>query len=161
VSRRCMEATETLSLDLSGCGLMKVPDAIFVLLKQVKDEVHTVDFRNNQLSAIGKKLTQFSRLRELRLAGNPIMTIAESLSELQAIRVLDLSGCRLAHIPGAVFGLTSLEHLLLGQNELNEFDTEPFRRLTNLRTLVLADNPALTPRVILALRNMPLHLRLS
>ena len=53
VASRCEEAKSTCRLDLESCGLRKVPDAIYLLMRGV--ELQSVSLAHNDLTVLPNK----------------------------------------------------------------------------------------------------------
>eukprot|EP00939_MAST-03C_sp_MAST-3C-sp1_P000738 g738.t1 len=80
-----------------------------------------------------------SRLRELRLVGNPLTRLPEEISRLSSLRVLVLHGGALESLPRSIGDLAQLEELSLNDNKLVELP-DGVTRLANLSTLSICNN---------------------
>ncbi|WMV53172.1 hypothetical protein MTR67_046557 [Solanum verrucosum] len=85
-----------------------------------------------------------SSLKELNLCGNKFEHLPQSISELDALRFLDLSDCkRLTQLPEDIGCLSSLKHLNLSGNNF-EYLPQSISELRALRFLHFSDCKRLT-----------------
>lgn len=82
-------------------------------------------------------LSGFAELETLRIDGNPLKTLPESLGLLRRLKILDASDCRLAKLPAGLFSLPELHTLNLSENPLATLP-DSLGRLRALRTLDLS-----------------------
>ncbi|KAK9818883.1 hypothetical protein WJX74_007529 [Apatococcus lobatus] len=98
-------------LDLSECGLQRIPDSVWDL----------------------------TGLEELSLHGNPLEELPEEVGRLTSLRRLQLSSCGLHHVPASICNLTNLEGLWMLGNLVTELPAD-IGALTPLRMLVVHSN---------------------
>lgn len=123
VAQRCMEAQESGIVNLSECGLMAVPDALFLFLKNC--EVKSVNLSGNQLTKIPSKLAKaFPHVEELNISFNSgINTLPKEFSSCEKLSILNASGNKFAELSTIAF--KSLKSLNLSKNNLeNVTDTD-------------------------------------
>jgi Leucine-rich repeat (LRR) protein len=158
------------TLDLSNKDLTEVDEEALLALDETKD-IRQLNLQQNQLFAIPPALAQLShlttldlsknnittlshpielpRLRDLRLAGNKLTSLAPLIENLTAptLQSLDISQNRLTGaLPALTTSFPSLILLLAPDNNLSSV---PAPSLTGLRTVNIANNSIarLDPRI--------------
>ncbi|XP_062598094.1 leucine-rich repeat-containing protein 18-like [Saccostrea cucullata] len=140
VARRLREAQESQSLDLSGCDLTKIPDAVYMMLKSVT--VNKCTMASNMLTKIPPKFpTNFTSLTELDLSKNRLSHFPPDMHIMQNIRVLNLSSNDLADVPHFVYSLSNLQELFLHDNCIMSIDVSRLEDIEGLRNVNLQNNP--------------------
>lgn len=156
------------SLELAGCGLERIPSAVFSL-----GNLQELDLRDNKLTTVEEilSLQHCRRLVTLRLWHNKITYIPDHVSKLHSLETLDLSWNKLRKLPSRLFYCTKIRHLDVSHNQLtalppevgilhslqffsaafNSLETLPEELFSckKLKTLALGNNclAALSPRV--------------
>lgn len=117
VAQKLSSARDSGIVDLKGCGLMEIPQALFFFVKNVT--VKEVDVSENQLKKLSIKLIKsFPELERLNCSNN----LLEELPNLEncetgCLKTVDASCNKLSKIP---LGLPpSLESLDLSKNCIN------------------------------------------
>ena len=113
-------------------------------LKGVKSchwsSLRKLDLSYNQLKVIRGLDDLASTLEELYLVENQIKKV-EGLDKLTKLKILELGGNQIRHIPMDSFhNLTELEQLWLGKNKLNDLSGNLFKNLNKLYRLSLQAN---------------------
>lgn len=160
--------TSLVSLELVGCGLERIPSAVFSL-----SNLQELDLRENKLATVEEilSLQHCRRLVALRLWHNKITYIPDHISKLHSLETLDISWNKLRKLPSRLFYCTKLRHLDVSHNQLttlppeagilqslqffsaafNSLETLPEELFSckKLKTLALGNNclSALSPRV--------------
>ncbi len=127
------------SLRLAGAGVSRLrPEDLLGL-----SGLRLLDLSGNALTAWpGGALEMLPNLRSLRLGGNRIGSLPESLGEQPQLADLRLPGNGLSELPpGALAGLSGLRRLDLSGNALEELPAGMFEGLAVLREVRLQDNP--------------------
>uniref|UniRef100_A0A182NT12 Protein flightless-1 n=1 Tax=Anopheles dirus TaxID=7168 RepID=A0A182NT12_9DIPT len=148
-------------LKLDRTGMDTIPDEMGKLVK-----LEHLSMKNNQLEKLFGQLSELSCLRSLNvrrnklkshaipsdlfeleelttldLSHNRLKEVPEGLEKAKALLVLNLSNNQIETIPPSLFiNLTDLLFLDLSNNKLETLPPQT-RRLSNLQTLVLNDNP--------------------
>lgn len=150
-------------LRLNNVGLENIPDQITQLKK-----VEHLSVNNNKLHAIPSRITLLPNLRVLRARNNQLTNygVPIGIFELEDLSTVDLSYNKLRECPAELENARTLLVLNLSNNEIevipnqvfinltdlmildlsdNKLETLPpqMRRLTNLQTLILNNNPML------------------
>ncbi|KAJ4809175.1 Disease resistance protein RPS2 [Rhynchospora pubera] len=102
------------------------------------EKVALWDCGDDSIARPNTTVRQPSALTTLILNSSP-----NSLPDLQSfsrLTYLDLTGCKLSEPPSEIFGIISLVHLDLSENEIERFP-EKLSFLTNLKYLYLLSNP--------------------
>lgn len=162
------ELRQLRQLTLHRFGLKQLPE-------ELRRFAHLalLDLKNNELQEIPSWIAELSQLRVLRLHGNPLAAIApavfalprleeldldrcggaltalpETLGELRSLRILRLTGHKLAALPDSIGDLAKLEILAVAENRLAALP-ESIGRLSALRQLDLRRNllPTLPPTI--------------
>lgn len=150
--------TSLSSLDVSNCGLTKLPDfwigclltCLIAKHNNLTNDGLAKSFENlanlRELNLSGNRLTEFpiqvldlNVLKYLYLGGNRIGEITKDIWKLQRLRVLSLGDNRLTEVPSTLGRLTSLQALVLCDNMLESLPSS-IANLTNLKTLSLHKN---------------------
>ncbi|XP_076238365.1 leucine-rich repeat-containing protein 58 [Calliopsis andreniformis] len=159
------------SLDISNCGLHRLPDFLgdcplsCLVAKHnnlcngslPKSFENLVNLRELNLS--GNRLTDFpeqvldlTELKYLYLGGNHISEISKDVWKLQRLHVLSMGGNRLTEVPSTLGQLKSLQALVLCDNMLESLPSS-IANLTNLKSLLLHKNRLRTlPTEIITLK---------
>ncbi|KAM3965384.1 uncharacterized protein ACR2FA_000758 [Aphomia sociella] len=121
--------------DCSGLELSEFPSTININTTILK-------IQNNRLTEIPKTISSLKNVKFLNASNNLIMELASgSISELPELVKLDLSNNRLLEYPKDLkngFGLTKLEELALGGNDMREaLDTDAMSKFTSLQKLTI------------------------
>lgn len=118
-----------------------LPHPIHSWMLDEASSIHKADFLNlaNQgLLSLPVEITRLKNLTHLNLSGNPLVCLPDGFDDLN-LTILDLTGCRLRHVPEEVFGLTGLKTLYLGTNFLREI-SPAIQNLAALKELNLNNN---------------------
>ncbi len=127
------------SLRLAGAGVSRLRSEDLLGLSGLR----LLDLSGNRLSAWpGGALEMLPNLRSLRLGGNRIGSLPESLGGQPLLADLRLPGNGLSKLPpGALSGLSGLRRLDLSGNALEELPAGMFEGLAALDEVRLQDNP--------------------
>ncbi|GMH43494.1 hypothetical protein BSKO_11416 [Bryopsis sp. KO-2023] len=144
-------------LDLSNCGLTKIPEEVFEL-EDLRDlsltgnsithlpegignlkSLERFVIAGNLLQELPKSLGNLKALEGFWCHGNLIKNLPESFGELSALKKCSLSGNRIESLPNSIGGLTNLEVLEVAGNRLKEIPGE-IKGLSKLKKLVLHGN---------------------
>lgn len=131
--------------DFSSLGAVKEFRSHLVPLKQVSahqlpKNLEYLSLSYAQLSNFPTSTGSLKQLKTLLLAGNPIKTLPDDLSQLTALEELSLNHNRLSSLAGDWTGLKQLKKLHLYNNELKTLP-DSFIHLINLEELNMAANP--------------------
>ncbi|XP_073708443.1 volume-regulated anion channel subunit LRRC8C [Garra rufa] len=109
------------ALELTGCGLERIPSAVFSL-----SHLQELDLRENRLTTVEEilSLQHCRRLTVLKLWHNDISYIPEHISKLRALETLDLSWNKIRRLPPRLCYCTKLRHLDLSHNQLTSLPSE-------------------------------------
>ena len=140
VAQRCMEAQGSGVVNLSKCGLMAVPDALYLFLKN--SNVTKVDLSENQLKRIPSKLANaFPQIEELNLSNNmEVCSLPDEFSNCQNLFVLNLAGNTFAQLPSFISSLQSLQVLDLSNNVLETLSDSDITSLASIKSVRLEQN---------------------
>ncbi|KAM7009168.1 volume-regulated anion channel subunit LRRC8C [Tautogolabrus adspersus] len=109
------------SLELVGCGLERIPSAVFSLIN-----LQELDLKENKLTTVEEilSLQHCKRLVTLRLWHNKITYIPDHISKLHSLETLDVSWNKLRKLPSRMFHCTTLRHLDVSHNQLTSLPPE-------------------------------------
>uniref|UniRef100_A0A7E4USY6 Leucine-rich repeat-containing protein 51 n=1 Tax=Panagrellus redivivus TaxID=6233 RepID=A0A7E4USY6_PANRE len=140
VMHRCDYAKETRYLDLSGCNMMYVADAIYMVLKG--HQIAKVSLANNDLKKFPSKMTKkFPELMCLNLSGNKVTEIPDDILEWTNLGALNLSGNKFTQFPEVIYKLKNLKLLDISNNEIQNIDIPRlFTELPLLKILDISNN---------------------
>jgi Leucine-rich repeat (LRR) protein len=142
VVQQCTLAKESSKLDLSGCKLTAVPQAVFFLMKEV--HLLEADFSNNEVKKLSPKVgtsQAFHTISLLRLDHNKLSVLPESLSELKELTEMSCSNNSLTTLPMCIRSMEKLRVLNLSSNQISEVDVQVLRHLPSLEEVNLEGNP--------------------
>ncbi|CAJ1053508.1 volume-regulated anion channel subunit LRRC8C [Xyrichtys novacula] len=113
--------TSLTSLELAGCGLERIPSAVFSL-----DNLQELDLKDNKLTTVEEilSLQHCRRLVSLKLWHNKITYIPDHISKLHTLETLDTSWNKLRKLPSRLFHCTTLRHLDVSHNQLTSLPPE-------------------------------------
>lgn len=113
--------TNLVSLELVGCGLERIPSAVFSL-----SNLQELDLRENKLTTVEEilSLQHCRRLVTLRLWHNKITYVPDHISKLHSLETLDVSWNKLRKLPSRLFYCTKLRHLDVSHNQLTALPPE-------------------------------------
>ncbi|XP_042287481.1 volume-regulated anion channel subunit LRRC8C isoform X2 [Thunnus maccoyii] len=113
--------TNLVSLELVGCGLERIPSAVFSL-----NNLQELDLKDNKLTTVEEilSLQHCRRLVTLRLWHNKITYIPDHISKLHTLETLDISWNKLRKLPSRLFYCTKLRHLDVSHNQLTTLPPE-------------------------------------
>ncbi|XP_043834705.1 volume-regulated anion channel subunit LRRC8E [Dromiciops gliroides] len=155
-------------LELVGCGLERIPHAVFSLtalqdldlkdnhLRSIEEilsfqhcrKLVTLKLWHNQIAYVPEHIRKLKALEQLYLSHNKLETLPPQLCFCTNLRLLDISHNGLRSLPQEVSILQNLQHLALSYNALEGLPDELFF-CQKLRTLLLGYNNLrqLSPRV--------------
>ena len=138
VAQRCMEAQETGFVNLSNCGLMSVPDALYLFLKN--SAVHKIDLSNNQLKRIPSKLASaFPDVKELNVSNNSELSgIPNEFLMCPLLSVVDISGNKFTKLP--LLSNQSLKVLNISDNLLETISEADVDAVKHIETINVEKN---------------------
>lgn len=159
------------SLDISNCGLTRLPDflgdcplsCLIAKHNNLSNDSLPKSLDNlrglRELNLSGNRLTEFpgqvlelTELKYLYLGGNQITEISKDIWKLQRLQVLSMGGNRLTEVPSTLGQLKSLHALVLCDNMLDNLPSS-IANLTNLKSLLLHKNRLKTlPTEIITLK---------
>lgn len=113
--------TNLVSLELVGCGLERIPSAVFSL-----NNLQELDLKENKLTTVEEilSLQHCRRLVTLRLWHNKITYIPDHISKLHTLEALDISWNKLRKLPSRLFYCTKLRHLDVSHNQITTLPPE-------------------------------------
>ncbi|XP_015187742.1 PREDICTED: leucine-rich repeat-containing protein 58 isoform X2 [Polistes dominula] len=123
------------TLDISNCGLNRIPDFLGDC------PLTCLIARNNNLSndSLPKSFDTLPDLRELNLSGNRLREFPEQILDLHELKYLYLGGNHITEINKDIWKLQRLQVLSIGGNQLTEVPST-LGQLKSLQALVLCDN---------------------
>lgn len=121
-------------LDLSGCGLVEIPESIVQLSKLRK-----LDLSKNLLTEVPEYLSKLSQLEHLNLSSNLLLSLPESICKLTKLLFLDCLRNNLQELPEFLGLLTRLQSLNISDNYLIRLP-ESICELMQLKSLNASNN---------------------
>ncbi|XP_029464904.1 leucine-rich repeat-containing protein 20 [Rhinatrema bivittatum] len=152
VARKVNETVENNEdhLDLADCMLNAFPIAIYKVMENVTEAIHSISLANNEIKALtGKFFTTFCQLRELNLAGNCLHQLPEEAGTLQHLKVINLSRNKFQDFPQQLAALSTLETIDLEENQITDVPVEKLTSMKAIRCLNLKSNPLNSDRLAL------------
>ncbi|XP_064642508.1 probable serine/threonine-protein kinase drkD [Lineus longissimus] len=140
VVNRVEDAKEDKNLDLSDCRLMKVPDAIFLLLKNTM--LTCCNLSQNTLRSLPSKIgNRFTHLSALILCDNQLTRLPNEIDGLCDLKTLDISNNSFAVIPQVIYRLQTLKTLHAEKNIIADIDVEKMTLMNKLAFVDVQENP--------------------
>jgi len=152
------------TLDLSQCQLTQLPDAVFLLMKNVALNsfnisgnliqkipaklpvnfclIRELDLSNNRISVLPGEMTNCAQLERIDISFNSFVTLPPVLAEMPSLVEINARRNYVAELDleAMVAGLCSLESLNLEENPVNKNTYEELERLTKVRVLLSPRN---------------------
>lgn len=122
------------SVDLSNCGLSKIPDEVFLL----DDCLELLNLGGNNIFEIQPDIVKLQKLRILFFAQNQFESIPAILGSLLSLYMLSFKSNKIKHIPHEALS-PSIGWLILTDNKIDVLPPS-IGLLKNLRKLMLAGN---------------------
>lgn len=140
VVHRCDEAKENNTLDLSGCQLMQMPNAIYHLMKNTP--LVTCTLANNVINKIPPKFPiSFNLLVELDISNNRISSLPTEMSSCTQLENINISSNSFVTLPPVLLEMPTLAKINAGKNFIADVDVEAVVSCSNIEQLNLEDNP--------------------
>ena len=127
-------------LDLSNCQLTQVPDAVFLLMKNVN--IHSCNLSNNLITKIPPKLpNNFCLIKVLDLSNNKLTSLPREMTNCSMMETLDMSSNLFETFPSVIADMPSIRSINAKNNSIAEIDVEVVTKNVQLERLILEDNP--------------------
>lgn len=140
VVHRCDDAKENNVLDLSGCQLMQMPDAVFHLMRNTS--LVTCNLSNNVITKIPPKLPlNFNLITELNLSANRMSTLPPEMVNCSQLQQVDISANSFAALPPVLFQLQALTTINASNNFIADVEVDEIENCCSLESLNLEENP--------------------
>src|SRR5271166_53748 len=110
-----------------------------VIERAAKEDLQSLDLRNNQLSSLPPEIVKLTSLQSLSLWSNQLSSLPPALVKLTSLQSLSLSFNQLSSLPPEIVKLTSLQSLSLSNHQLSSLPPE-IVKLTSLQSLSLWSN---------------------
>ncbi|CAG9798069.1 unnamed protein product [Chironomus riparius] len=130
------EVCEPKRMDITGSGLHIMPEVILQSSHLVEELL--ADHNKLQESAL-KALTEFKKLRVVRVSSNCFKKFPEQLMDIQNLTVLDISKNEIDRLPDNIFKMEKLEELRIEHNLLQSLPNT-LKLLRNLKSLQVSNN---------------------
>jgi Leucine-rich repeat (LRR) protein len=128
------------TLDLSQCQLTQLPDAVFLLMKNVS--LSSCNLSGNLIQKIPAKLAiNFCLIKELDLSNNRISMLPGEMTNCTQLESIDISSNSFVTLPPVLAEMPSIKKIIARKNYMAELDVEVVASLGNLATLNLEENP--------------------
>ena len=121
-------------LNLSGCGLFEIPDAVYLSA----DSLEILDISNNNISTLPPKLAELKKLRILFASNNPLRTVPIVLGNCMSLEMIGMRNCELTDIPAESLP-PMLRWLIVTDNSLTRLPSE-LANLSRLQKLMVSCN---------------------
>merc|ERR1719273_2474954 len=141
VVERCEVAKENGGImDLSGCQLIQVPDAIYFMMKDT--QLTACNLSSNVITKIPPKFpNNFNFITELNLSHNRMSTLPEEISKCTQLETVDISHNSFISLPNCLFNLPKIIKINARKNFIAEVDIDIISTCGTLETLNLEENP--------------------
>merc|ERR1712066_615330 len=138
---RCEVAKENGGImDLSGCQLIQVPDAIYFMMKDT--QLTACNLSSNVITKIPPKFpNNFNFITELNLSHNRMSTLPEEISKCTQLETVDISNNSFISLPNCLFNLPKIIKINARKNFIAEVDIDLINTCGTLENLNLEENP--------------------
>ncbi len=127
------------SLNLSGLGLMTLPESIGQLT-----QLQSLSISNNQLTTLPESCAALSNLNRLILGDSlgdlPLVKLPDCVRQLTNLKIISAQHCKLTSLPDWLSELAELVSLNVAGNDLIDLPAS-LGLLRNLNSIDLKDNP--------------------
>jgi len=139
------KARETGIIDLKGCGLKEIPQALFFFVKEV--EVTEVDISDNQLKRIPLKLIKaFPKIKMLNVANNCLEDLPDfSLYNLSHLESIDFSNNNITEYPNGL--PNSIKYIDFSNNSISTLTDAEILSIKNCNGEVNLKNNKFTEHI--------------
>jgi len=128
------------NLDLSGCQLMQMPDAVFHLMRNTS--LVTCNLSNNVITKIPPKLPlNFSLITELNLSGNRMSSLPQEMTNCTQLQEVDISSNSFVSLPPVLLQLPALCTINASTNFIADVDVDMLESSCSLESVNLEENP--------------------
>ncbi|KAM9325486.1 leucine-rich repeat-containing protein 20 [Gastrophryne carolinensis] len=144
VARRVSEAVECggKNLDLSSCHLTTFPDALYLTLGSVSQELRSISLAKNEFKSLsGKLFLLFSNLQDLNLEDNQLAKLPCEISSSLKLRNLNLCKNKFETFPTELTQIKCLENINLDGNQIKNVPLEELNKMPHLSSVSVKDNP--------------------
>ncbi|KAE8591049.1 hypothetical protein XENTR_v10018293 [Xenopus tropicalis] len=144
VARRVNEVVESGGnhLDLSDCSLNAFPIGLYVVLKPVAQNIHSINLANNEIKALTSKFfNTFTYVKELNLAGNTLQRLPDEVNTLIQLKSINLSKNKIQDFPGNLLDIKTLEIINLEDNQITDVPVDKLSCMPSLQSVNLKANP--------------------
>merc|ERR1711902_336644 len=141
VVERCEVAKENGGImDLSGCQLIQVPDAIYFMMKDT--QLTACNLSSNVITKIPPKFpNNFNFITVLNLSHNRMSTLPEEISKCTQLETVDISHNSFISLPNCLFNLPKIIKINARKNFIAEVDIDLINTCGTLENLNLEENP--------------------
>ncbi|KAM8923894.1 leucine-rich repeat-containing protein 20 [Pelodytes ibericus] len=144
VARRVNEVVENglNDLDLSECALNSFPVGLFMVLKNVAQNITSISLANNEVKSLtGKFYETFSQLEGLNLEGNVIQQLPDKARSLQNLKSINLSRNKFQEFPDQLLDNSNIVSINLEDNQIKDVPIGKLCSLPHLNLVNLKGNP--------------------
>lgn len=120
---------------ITKCKLVDVP----VGLSAYQDSLTKLSLSHNRISSL-TVIPELVSLTHLDLSCNMLTELPEDFHKLQSLMEINIVANRFPQIPGCLYQITSLEHILADENQITSIDVESLKSLSSLSILSLKNN---------------------
>eukprot|EP00088_Acartia_fossae_P061640 TRINITY_DN74119_c0_g1_i1.p1 TRINITY_DN74119_c0_g1~~TRINITY_DN74119_c0_g1_i1.p1 ORF type:complete len:215 (-),score=56.10 TRINITY_DN74119_c0_g1_i1:173-796(-) len=144
VVNRCEETKESKVLDLSSCSLIKVPEAVYFILRN--EEILRCNLSNNLISKITPQFggSCFVNLTTLNVSTNRLSTLPRELVGCKQLTSVDISTNNFVEIPSVLFEIETITDINAKGNFIAEVNEDDIETHDSLEVVNLENNP-ITP----------------
>merc|ERR1712099_168822 len=141
VVERCEVAKENGGImDLSGCQLIQVPDAIYFMMKDT--QLTACNLSSNVITKIPPKFpTNFNFITDLNLSHNRMSSLPEEISQCTQLESVDVSYNTFISLPNCLFNLPKIIQINAKKNFIADVEVELITTRGSLESLNLEENP--------------------
>jgi len=140
---RCEDAEENGGkLDLSGCKLIQVPAALYLIIEERNIEVTACNLSSNVIKKIPPKLpSKFSLITDLNLSFNKLSALPEEVSKCSQLETVDISNNLFDSLPTCLLSLPKIIQINAANNSITDVEVELISTCESLENLNLEENP--------------------